>query len=209
MTQTKFKAGDIVSITASSQLHRTVHSLRGDNQAEIIWEEPGSGALKTHVVSLNALRLAPHNPRTKIKAGDVVSFIDYLGTSRKMSVSSVNSQDDYNPNIICQWFVGNELHNDTFKHSQLEKVFHPFYALTVVVHQDDEVEEVYLGSYDTHEECVELMENFSNVMYLTDPAYTEEHCFAHPIWDGKEIRQIVFREKNVKHVYSTRLCNAG
>lgn len=208
MTQTKFKVGDIVSITASHQLSRTIHALRSDNQAEVIWEEPGSGALKTHVVSLNALRLAPRNPRTIIKEGDVVSFTNYSGTSRKMSVSSV-SQEDYNPNITCQWFVGNVLHNATFKHSQLEKVFHPFYALTVLVHEDDEVEEFYLGNYETHEECVELMENFSKVTYLIDPAYTEEHCFAHPMWNGKEIRQIVFREKGIRHVYSTILCNAG
>ena len=206
MTQNKFQAGDVVYITASGKVPRTINSIYA-GVAELIWECTNSSAIDTKKVSLDALRHTPFNPRTELKEGSIVSYTDHNGKLTRMTVRSIDtSKSVHNPSVVCQWFEGNTLRTEVFSHSLLEKVFGKFYSLSVSIHKpNQEIEELYLGTYTTHEECVDLIEKYADVK-IENPVLDRYIDFTDVSEGTRDIFQVVTVAK-VRHIFSVTVMN--
>lgn len=149
----KFQLGDIVYLMSSSVVARTITNINHVNrEATVTWVPQDSSVFMSHTLPLAALYLAPSNPRTLLKVGDIVSYTKTDGSIIYMPVHSFEKTINDNPSptalITCQRFEKDELVIQEFCYCQLSKVQHRFESLNVTIKDSDgNVEYKYLGTY--------------------------------------------------------------
>lgn len=210
MSQTKFKEGDIVFLKGSGTITKTIERLQG-NDAVVVWQCPINYELCREVIGLAALQLSRFNPRTILHIGDVVTFTQHDGSSVFATVTQIKETTGFNAlSIGCSWFTQNDLNYQEFDLSEVEKVFHPFFALYAITTEDGwlEEEEVFLGNYTIHEEAVEMIEEYSG---KSVPEFILDRPLNFADLDRKnpDLFQTKFKEKNRRIVFTSKVLNKG
>lgn len=210
MSQTKFKEGDLVFLKGSGTITKTIERLQG-NDAVVVWQCPINYELCREIIGLAALQLSRFNPRTILHIGDVVTFTRHDGSSVFATVSQIKETTKIQTlSIGCHWFVGDTLNQQEFDLSEVEKVFYPFFALYAVTTEDgwEEEEEKFLGNYTTHEEAVEMIEEFSGEsvpeFILDDPLNFAEFNREVP-----DLYAVKFKKNNRRIVFTAKVLNKG
>lgn len=210
MSQTKFKEGDIVFLKGSGTIAKTIEKLQGDD-AVVVWQCPVHYELCREAIGLSALKLSRFNPRTILHLGDIVSFTEYDGKSIFATVTQIKETTGFNAlSIGCSWFTQDDLNYQEFDLSEVEKVFHPFFALYAITTEDgwSEEEEVFLGNYTTHEEAIELIEGFGGGP-VPDFILDSPLNFADLDRKNPDLFATKFKEKDRRTVFTSKVLNKG